>query len=51
MVKQNDKVCQAQNLGSHDRGQGHNHKFVFYKSYIHNDSKKGLTNLIKFWVR
>ena len=23
-VKQNKKVCQAQNLGSHDQGQGHN---------------------------
>ena len=23
-VKQNKKVCHAQNLGSHDQGQGHN---------------------------
>ena len=23
-VKQNEKVCRAQNLGSHDQGQGHN---------------------------
>ena len=25
-IKQNEKVCRAQNLGSHDQGQGHNRR-------------------------
>ena len=40
MVKHNEKVCQAQNLGSHDQGQGHNYRFTPNKSCIHNNSER-----------
>ena len=34
MVKHNEKVCCAQNLGSHNQGQGHSHRFIPDKSYM-----------------
>ena len=30
MVKHNEKVCRAQNLGSNDQGQGHSHRQIMY---------------------
>ena len=47
MVKDNEKMCCAQNLDSQDQGQGHSHRFNPYKSSIHK-TQKGLSkfNLI-----
>ena len=39
VLKHNEKVLCAQNLGSHDLGQGHSHRFIPYKSSFHNNSK------------
>ena len=47
-VKQNEKVCHAQTLGSNDQGQRHSQRFVTYKSCLHNNSKTAEVNLIKF---
>ena len=43
-------MCRAQNLGSHNQGQGHNRgqRFVTYKLCVHNNSKTAEVNLIKF---
>ena len=38
-IKQNEKVCRAQNLGSCDQGQGHKQRFFTYKSCVSHNSK------------
>ena len=39
MVKHNEKICQVQNLGSQDEGQGHMLKVHPLQSCIHNNLK------------
>ena len=47
-IKENEKVCHAQNLGSHDLGQGYSPRSkVCPKSYISHNSKTDKGNLIK----
>ena len=48
-LKQNEKMCCAQNLGYHDQGQDHNPrlKVCIYKSWVSHNSKSNKGNFIK----
>ena len=47
-VKQKEKVCRAQNLGSNGQGRGYEgHRLVTYKSFVIHNPKTSKGNLIK----